>query len=160
MQQLFHLWTLPQNSAFLICTPLIYIQLTTYELSVQERAITCYSSKTLLLIWLLIRLTNFKVKQAMMFQRKKGSFSCKPPLWTESICIWMIFRTILLNSVCLFHEYREAQDLIIKYFTILRNYTFWYIHLSSRSKNCTSQFPLCIYDIKKPRYPSATIKYA
>lgn len=32
----------------------------------------------------------------------------------------MIFRTILLNSVCLLHKYREAQDLIIKDFTILR----------------------------------------
>lgn len=50
MQQLFHQRTPPQNSAFLICTSLIYIQLTAYELSVQQRAITCYSTKTLLLI--------------------------------------------------------------------------------------------------------------
>lgn len=74
MQQLFHQRTPPQNSAFLICTSLIYIQLTAYELSVQQRAITCYSTKTLLLIWLLIRLTNCKVKQAMMFQRKEAVF--------------------------------------------------------------------------------------
>lgn len=55
MQCLLHRRTPSQNSAFLICNHLIYIQFTAYELNVRERAITYYNRNTLSLSYHAVR---------------------------------------------------------------------------------------------------------